>query len=368
MSAWAVSDVDGNFGFDHVFGTLALFPEKNDGISDVDGFDLLRLKNSLLEISTLSADETLAADCDGNAHVDGLDLLRLKNYLLMIPVDPPALTWDFRPIGYFYNPITEDMSGQNFEAYIHGDVNLSWGTSSSVLAKTSDAENVRINFKDFSLGEDGYLHLPVYTENDLLLAMLDWEICYDTTAFTFIGMNSSFINDHNRSGNTINLLWLYDGEEMSIERNSIMVDLVFKPASGQSGGTIYFSGSHLAAADETPIQAEYGSITIDLAMLALLENGRFPEETTLYRNYPNPFNPGTQIPYYLKEASAVTVKIYNLRGETVHTYRKVYQDAGFHQLTWNGCDDHGRPVPTGIYLYQFLYQGGMDVKRMVLMK
>ncbi len=369
VNATAVTDGDGRFIFSAAFGSLALFPLKEDEISSIDGFDLLRLKNSLLEVSDLTANEMLAADCDGNGTPDGLDLLRLKNHLLMIPVDPPALTWAFTPEAYFYDSLASDMDDQDFTAFLYGDVNLSWGTSAATPAGSEENAMAQVSFGEFSVDEQGFLHLPVYTDRDLRIAMLDWNIRFDTTELRFTGLESELIGDYHCSGNTLNCIWLYDGEEKEIAANSIIAELIFRPEASQAASVIAFSGAnHLAAADESPVEAIYGSVTVNTALLSLLEGAQLPTETTLYRNYPNPFNPSTVISYYLKDASDVTVKIYNLRGESLQTWHNGYQDPGFYQLTWNGRDAQGRSVPTGIYFYQLLHGEGTDVRRMVYMK
>ena len=369
MNEYAIADANGNFNFDLVNGSLILNPVKHDNISEINGFDLLRLKNNLLGITTLSPNALLAADCNGSGSVDGFDLLRLKNYLLMLPVDPPIATWDFTPQEYAYDPITANMTNQNFSAYIYGDVNLNWGISSTAIAKNSDQTVSKISFNNFRLDDRGYLYLPIYSDTDIDIAMIDWSVNFDTSAFKFERINSDLIADYNCINDRINLLWLYNGEEIHIEAGVEIAVLVFQPKEDQESGTIAFSKDNYSAkADEKPIHIEFGSVTINLSLLSLFEDGQLPTETTLYENYPNPFNPNTQITYYLKDASNVLVNIYNLKGQKVYYKNYGYQSPGLYQLLWNACDNTGKPVSTGIYLYQLVYEYGMEVKRMVYMK
>jgi len=74
------------------------------------------------------------------------------------------------------------------------------------------------------------------------------------------------------------------------------------------------------------------------------------EDFMLFNNYPNPFNPSTQIEYQLSEHSRVDLKIYNQMGQVIRTL--VYnepQDAGHHQQQWNGNRDNGTPAESGMY-------------------
>ncbi len=86
----------------------------------------------------------------------------------------------------------------------------------------------------------------------------------------------------------------------------------------------------------------------------------------LYQNYPNPFNPQTSITYYLGESSQTEVTVYNMRGQKVKTLVSDFQMAGEHTLVWNGVDESGRQVVSGVYILNL--QSGQFRKaiRMVL--
>lgn len=77
-----------------------------------------------------------------------------------------------------------------------------------------------------------------------------------------------------------------------------------------------------------------------------------PNTYRLHRNYPNPFNPVTKINYDLPEPSVVTLSIYNLLGEKVRTLIDSKIQFGFINLAWNGTNNSGMQVPSGIYIYK----------------
>ena len=89
----------------------------------------------------------------------------------------------------------------------------------------------------------------------------------------------------------------------------------------------------------------------------------------LNQNYPNPFNPETTISYDLSEDSNVELSIYNLKGQIVRTLVNGSQISGHHETVWNGKDDSGKDVSSGIYLYK-LNAGNKDIstKKMILLK
>ncbi len=85
-------------------------------------------------------------------------------------------------------------------------------------------------------------------------------------------------------------------------------------------------------------------------------------------NYPNPFNPATTIRYALPEASDVRLTIYNVLGQQVRALVQGHQEAGYYRVTWDGRDDNGRVVSSGVYLYRFVSSGLVETRRMLLLK
>lgn len=80
-----------------------------------------------------------------------------------------------------------------------------------------------------------------------------------------------------------------------------------------------------------------------------------PREFSLALNFPNPFNPATTIRYALPQAGKVTLRIFNILGEEVHILVNGFQPTGEYAEIWDGKDNQGRAVASGIYLYQISY-------------
>jgi hypothetical protein len=85
----------------------------------------------------------------------------------------------------------------------------------------------------------------------------------------------------------------------------------------------------------------------------------------LFQNFPNPFNPTTTIPFSLEKPGNISIYIYNLLGETVRVFSQDY-DAGSHGIKWDGMDNLGRPVNSGVYIYK-LEIGDYSLSRKMLM-
>ena len=93
-----------------------------------------------------------------------------------------------------------------------------------------------------------------------------------------------------------------------------------------------------------------------------------PREFKLEQNYPNPFNPVTTIRYKLPKSSNVVIKIYNVQGQEIKTLLNENQPAGFHYVKWNGTNNFGINVNSGIYIYRLQADKYISTKKMVFLK
>ncbi len=84
--------------------------------------------------------------------------------------------------------------------------------------------------------------------------------------------------------------------------------------------------------------------------------------------YPNPFNPSTTISYELSKAGNVAIEIYNLRGQKVHSLLKEYSAKGVHSVKWDGKDDAGRNVGSGLYIVILKSAGNSKSTKIILFK
>ncbi|RKU15255.1 hypothetical protein C6500_21050 [Candidatus Poribacteria bacterium] len=104
-----------------------------------------------------------------------------------------------------------------------------------------------------------------------------------------------------------------------------------------------------------------------------LEGIGTPKQNLLLQNYPNPFNPETWIPYRLSEDSQASISIYDTKGTHIRTLSLGYQSAGFYQdqehaAYWDGRNDLGEPVASGVYFYQLTTPSFQQTRRMLILK
>jgi len=110
-----------------------------------------------------------------------------------------------------------------------------------------------------------------------------------------------------------------------------------------------------------------------LGHLEILLDAMLPKETALLRNYPNPFNPETWIPFQLAKPTDVSVSIYNTQGAIVRTLNLGHLAAGVYQhrsraAYWDGKNELGEPVASGVYFYTLTAGEFTATQKMVIRK
>jgi len=99
-----------------------------------------------------------------------------------------------------------------------------------------------------------------------------------------------------------------------------------------------------------------------------MADGRRPPALHLDQNYPNPFNPTTWIPFYIPADGAASLTIYNVHGEVVRVLRDRFYQSGPHSVHWDGRDDRGTAVSSGVYFCTLRQSGVAETRKMVLIR
>ncbi len=142
------------------------------------------------------------------------------------------------------------------------------------------------------------------------------------------------------------------------------------PAEGAGDVTFYVAGNAANASftnlgdyiytSSSPVSEAVGTGVDDDAPFAL------PDAIILQPNYPNPFNPTTTIAYALPRAAEVHLTVYNVLGRAVRALESGYRSAGQHAVEWDGRDDDGSEVASGVYFYRLVAGEITATRKMVL--
>ena len=124
------------------------------------------------------------------------------------------------------------------------------------------------------------------------------------------------------------------------------------------------------ATDEDLVNAEVWDVNgICLNYMDNEREASLPIQFTLSDNYPNPFNPTTQLDFSLPINSDISFRVFSIKGAEIYSYNETAVPAGNYKLTWAGKDRFGRSLPSGVYLYEFKAGDKFHkVKKMTLLK
>lgn len=150
--------------------------------------------------------------------------------------------------------------------------------------------------------------------------------------------------------------WLKDGTEITeATESSYTIDSVEDSDAGA-----YICKITNTVATALTLYSRPIDVTVSGATGISDNSSQIPKAFALYQNYPNPFNPSTTIKYDLPRGSNVVLKIYNMLGQEIRTLINKHQTVGYKSLTWDGKDNLGQLVSSGIYIYRL--QAGTEIQ------
>jgi hypothetical protein len=242
--------------------------------------------------------------------------------------------------------------------------------------------------------QEGYFEKPQYHTYKLLVEKLR-----DFTAVTEIPVSAdprTRVYEFDRPRGPVYVLWSETGEappnlDYRISTGETLTLKAKNNASALKLTHIITDTTNTVPEEET-IPNQNGVFTLQLGYEPFFLEGGFltgvdsppssplPLSFELEQNYPNPFlsgakssalrggNPETVIGYYLPGPSEVEISLFNLQGQKVTTLMRCHRDAGYHKMIWNGRDESGRVVASGVYLYQLKAGDFVAVKKMVVLR
>jgi hypothetical protein len=211
----------------------------------------------------------------------------------------------------------------------------------------------RINFS--GLKSDTLTFLPLFSK--------DFTGANNPGVFpTVDGWHKMKIEIRNTSATQTTIWCYFDG---TLLKNSPIVDTSSnRVTSGRFGLYSFQQGSGIAAYFDNIVVTSLPATSVDLPGTST----SLPGDFHLQQNYPNPFNPETRIVYNITESEFVSRVVFDRLGRTNKTLVSEKRPAGLYAATWNGTDNHGNPVPSGVYFYALRTGSVAETRTMVLLK
>lgn len=214
---------------------------------------------------------------------------------------------------------------------------------------------------------DAYLNLSI--TSDIAVYGLQFEVSYNPTELSLVDVKSlmdgyTFEYRVTEEGTIRGLIFSLQGAELVSESNiTNVLEFEFAPGDNHSGSSlvefnnVILAGQH---GEEIDVTASSQEVTFDNALI--------PTETSLSDNYPNPFNPTTNINYSIAKPGHVSLVIYDLNGSEVRTLVSGYRDAANYTSVWDGTNNQGNAVASGRYILKMTGPDFTDSITMTLLK
>ena len=208
---------------------------------------------------------------------------------------------------------------------------------------------------------------------DTLAVGTGWDVMWDSPGGFFV----NYYGNDGIGADTVGLgaLAIYGGLPASFDEvaysltvgpissshdgKTLILDSCFYPPNGYwmmagSGGSFSWGGPY--------------NFTLVNPLVVGPDGSRLPDRFALSQNYPNPFNPATEIRFDLPTRSHVTLSVYNLLGQRVRALLDEERGAGTWTVTWNGTDENGRAVSSGMYFFKMDAGSFTATRKMILLK
>jgi len=263
-----------------------------------------------------------AGDVNSDGAINLLDILYLINYLYGSPPGPPPLCGEFLKTAWIFR---------------YGEM--------PALHKSIDNPHLEITNR----GNTSVIQL----ESPVDIAGLE----------LVLHVNNKSVEIRNMCEN-LQMFTKHDGNEIRLA----LFDL---------------KGSHVLPAGNSPLVAIDGSVEIvdvlaadqyaqevyiEITEKTNSDINALPTHFELAQNFPNPFNPSTEVHFALPHSCQVSLEIFNIAGQKVTTLVNQPLDAGYHSVVWNGCESSGNQVASGIYFYRLKTDDFQQTKKMMLLK
>ncbi|MFH1068655.1 MAG: FlgD immunoglobulin-like domain containing protein [Candidatus Glassbacteria bacterium] len=245
---------------------------------------------------------------------------------------------------------------------------------------------------------DGQLHVPIVLKNTVAVSLLDFYIQEPTGKDSVLTLAASPIAHVNRATN-----WMVSAADSGRYVHVIAMDPYGAGSIAAGSGSLFHVvyDIHLAAGDVpaqggTPynldlafkgvrlvdgsgssigIKTVAGIASLDyrvpLGGEAVDQGASLPKAFALAQNHPNPFNPSTTINYQIPDdvgSINISLNVYDIRGRLVRTLAEGLKGAGSYSTFWDGTDNSGRQVGSGVYFYRFSSSKFNATRKMILLK
>ncbi len=328
------------------------------GETTITSYDAAITARSVVKLESLDADQIRVADVDESGSVTMYDAVQIARYAVGVGGGVHVGDWIFKPDSLVYADIQYNYEGQNFEAMVMGDVDGSWSPG---LPKIGEFfMDTSVWDKSFSIEQDT-LTLIFSVKEPIPLLSFDMALEYDERALDFLAIKKGTI------GEPFQIFSSLDGK--GLRAGGFCTEPVEEP------GQLILIQFRMTK----PVQ-DIGPVTLRrlqfnrdiIGGTMVLWDGEESISSRIpffvYRNYPNPFNSSTTLQFEVPYQGQVRIVVFNQKGSVVCHLLDEQLTAGRHTVMWNGIDDQGTSVASGLYLIKILHGNLSETLKVLLLK
>lgn len=311
-----------------------------------------------------------AADVDEDGILTPRDLSFIEDFAIGNP--PNALShageWRFTPEACHFEPLATDESCF-FQAILLGDVDTSWPGSDAISADYDNAAFGKYSYlADVSASIGEIFKLPFLLNDNDAVSAADIDLFYDPAMLRFTDVTKTALSNNfklminNQEGRVRIGMYAVDGQIFTGHKELITLNFEVIGQERSEGKLLL-----------NRYQINGGKVLQGEAQLVIgTATSEIPSHFDLAQNFPNPFNPTTEIRFDIPQHDVgevhVQVRIFNVLGELIRTLVDEKKSPGRYVVQWDSRDDNGRLVSSGIYLYQLQAGEYSKVKKMNLLR
>jgi hypothetical protein len=375
VSGSQLTDANGEYLFDKLPGGLnyTVTPSKTDdiGASSISFYDAALIARIVLGMIKANHCDSLAADVDENGKITFFDAVLTCRFALGLPPYLPSGhvgEWRFRPVKRSYTPLISDQKGQDYAATLLGDVDGNWKPASSSSAKEIFVVESYPYLTDMVARPNEVVSIPLMVEEGSEILAADIDFAYDPQVLRFVAVVKTGLSENFEVMTNAETGRLRVGAYSTnpATRSGEFLGLRFEVIGKEDARSTLALNRY---------QLNGGSVQLAKAeLLVSASSSEVPKQFTLGQNYPNPygrmpFNPETYIHFGIPQGSREKIKVrlavYNTFGQLVRVLVDEEKAAGFYTVQWDGRNDAGRTVPSGVYFYT-LVSGDFKATKKVL--
>lgn len=331
------SSIGGNYSIEVLYGDANL----DVNVSAFDATTILQDVVGLIELNEVA---TIAANVSGEGSVSAFDAALVLHYVAGLIDEFPVETASSAIAKTGKNVTADDFSDIN-------STNSSKKKKEKATISSVSKASVALS-KATNNGEADMMNIPIELNDADKVYSISISLKYDEKLINVEDVRAklpdSWVMVYNDDESFVNIAMAGTDPLPSGSLGAIVVEMKDPTEKANVTGEVTIN--------------ESAASTIELNVQAL------PYKYDLSQNYPNPFNPTTTIKYQIPEQAKVSLVVYNQLGQVVKTLVDQEQDAGYYKVRWNGDNNFGSKVASGVYIFRMHTDSFVSVKKMVFLK